>query len=633
MDDGAAVDDAPSSGPPGERAPRATGAGGPTAWSVPWWVVAALVVAPVVVLVGALAQRTWYPTGDQAQAELRMLSLPEDVPLVGAAGRIVADDGTQGNHPGPLMFWATWPLYRLLGGSSWAFAGATALVNAAGLAAAVALVARRGGRAVALGWGAVALVMVGGFGLDAVSQPWNPWVALVPFLLLLLSCWAVLDGDRWPLVLAVAGGSYALQGHAGYAPLVPPLLLLATVVLVVRERPRDRADLGAAARRLAPLPVAVLVGLVLWSGPLVDATTNDPSNVRILLESFASPDEGEEVLGLADGVEAVLQASDPLGPWARRGTGLGGSVLPGLALLGAWAVVAAVVAAARLHPTLTRLNAVLGGALVLGTIAVSRVFGALYLYTFRWIVVLVALVVLTLGWGLAVVARAQGLRVPDAPGTRRLGAVGVAAVVALSAITAAGLVGEEIPYRRAWQAETELARQVVPALEGDDRTFLVRWEDPVYLGGLGFGLVLALERGGVRVGVDPAFSAAAEPHRVLCPGEYDALVTVVTGQDGIDRWRARPDAREVGLADVRSPAEQREGERQRQALARALSTDGEVVDADQIDGRLSLIVLDPAQPPEVVALASRLVEAGVPTAAFVLDPPPAEPPAEAGNCT
>ncbi|QYG93017.1 hypothetical protein HC251_11625 [Iamia sp. SCSIO 61187] len=614
MDHEAAVDDGPASGP------------------VPWWVVAVLVVVPVVVLVGALAQRTWYPTGDQAQAELRMLSLPEHVPLVGAAGRIVADDGTQGNHPGPLMFWTTWPLYRLLGGSSWAFAAATALVNAAGLAASVAVVARRGGRAVTLGWGAVALVMVGGFGLDAVSQPWNPWVALVPFLLLLLSCWAVLDGDRWPLVLAVAGGSYALQGHAGYAPLVPPLLLLATVVLVVRERPRDRADVGAAARRLAPLPVAVLVGLVLWSGPLVDAVTNDPSNVRILLESFGSPDAGEEVLGPADGIRAVLQASDPLGPWLRGTTGVGGSVLPGLALLGAWATVAVVVAVRRLHPTLTRLNVVLGAALVLGTLAVSRVFGALYLYTFRWIVVLVAVVVLTLGWGVAVVARAQGLRPPDARGARRLGAVAVAALVALSALTAVRLVGEEIPYRRAWRAEAELARQVVPALAGDDRTYLVRWEDQVYLGGLGFGLVLALERDGVRVGVDPAFSAAAEPHRVLCPGEYDAVVMVVTGQDGIDRWRARPDAREVGLADVRSPAEQRAGERDREALARALSTEGEVVDPDQIDGLLSVLVLDPAQPPEVVALASRLVEAGVPTAAFVVDAPPEEPPSPDRAC-
>ena len=111
-------------------APADHGSAGPIDRGRAGWppaaVVAVLVVLPILVLVAALGTRTWYPTGDQAQAELRMLSLPEDPPLVGAAGRIAADDGTQGNHPGPLMFWAPWPLYRLLGGSSWAFEAATA---------------------------------------------------------------------------------------------------------------------------------------------------------------------------------------------------------------------------------------------------------------------------------------------------------------------------------------------------------------------------------------------------------------------------------------------------------------------------------------------------------------------------
>ncbi len=570
----------------------------------PWWVVAALVVLPVLVLVGALAQRTWYPTGDQAQAELRMLSLPGDVPLVGAAGRIIADDGTQGNHPGPLMFWTTWPAYRLLGGSSWAFEAATALVNVAGLVAAVALVARRVGRAGTLWFGAVALVLVGGFGLDVLSQPWNPWVALVPFALLLLATWAVLDGARWPLVLAVAGGTYALQGHVGYAPLVPPLLLVATGALVWNER---------SWRRLAPIPVAVLVGLLLWSGPLVDVARHDPSNVDILLEHFGDPDE--EVIGLGDGVEAVLQASDPLGSWVAASTGVDGSIVPGLVLVLAWAGVAVAVAVRRRDPTLTRLNAVIAVALVVGTVAVSRVFGALFLYTFRWIVVLVALEVFALGWGLATLLRE---RVPD---VRPAAPVALALVAALSVATSVRLVGQEIPYENSWRTETELSRQAVGNVD-PGRTYLVRWEDPVYLGGLAFGLVLGLEREGVTVGVDPTYSAAAEPHRVLCPGQYDAVLTVVTGLGGIETWQARPDAREVALADIRSDATRAEGERERERLAGLLGVD----DPEQVDGLLSTIVLDPSQPPEVVDLAGSLVDAGVPTAVFETPPDPADAP-------
>jgi hypothetical protein len=41
-----------------------------------WLLVALLVAIPVLVLIVTLAQRAWYPTGDLAQAELRMRSLP-----------------------------------------------------------------------------------------------------------------------------------------------------------------------------------------------------------------------------------------------------------------------------------------------------------------------------------------------------------------------------------------------------------------------------------------------------------------------------------------------------------------------------------------------------------------------------
>jgi hypothetical protein len=581
----------------------------------PWWVVAALVVLPVLVLVVALAQRTWYPTGDQAQAELRMLSLPGDVPLVGAAGRIIADDGTQGNHPGPLMFWATWPLYRLLGGSSWAFEAATALVNVAGLAASVALVARRVGRGLTLWYGAVTLVLVGGYGLDVLSQPWNPWVALVPFTLLVLSAWAVLDGARWPLVLAVAAASYALQGHVGYAPLVPPLVLVAVVALVVRDRPRGGDDLRPALRRLAPVPVAVVVGLALWSGPLVDLVRHDPSNADILLEHFGDPDE--EVIGLGHGVEAVLQASNPVGPWVAASTGVSGSIVPGLALVLVWAAVAVAVAVRRLDVTLTRLNAVIALALVVGTVAVSRVFGALFLYTFRWIVALVALEVFTLGWGLLVLVRSR--RPATVPSLLRPVAVGAVAVLGVA--MAVRVVGQEIPYENSWRTEAELSRQAVDAVDAD-RTYLVRWEDPVYLGGLAFGLVLGLEREGVTVGVDPNYAAAAEPHRVVCPGQYDAVLTVVTGLGGIETWQDRPDARQVALADIRTPEGREEGERDRERLAALLGVD----DPAEVDGLLSTIVLDPSQPAEVVDRAGRLVDAGVPSAVFETPPDPADHP-------
>ncbi|WP_421119977.1 hypothetical protein ACE2AJ_01050 [Aquihabitans daechungensis] len=451
-----------------------------------WLLVAAVCAIPILVLIVALAQRTWYPTGDQAQAELRMLSLPGDPPLVGAAGRIADEQVRQGNHPGPLMFWATWPVYALLGGSSWAFEAATALVNVAWLTLSVWLVKRRAGIGACAWYGAIALVLIGGFGLDALSQPWNPWVSLLPFAVLLLATWSAIEGDRWAPVIAVAAASYALQGHVGYLPLALPLCGVALVAPLIRwwrssparSSPDDEAD---PPRRPSwstwglPLGVAVAVGLVAWSGPFYDLLTNDPSNVSKLIANFSTP--SDPPIGLRAGIEAVFQSTGPFGSWVWGGAAVEGSAWPGKLFLLSWAVVAVVVTLRGDRPALSRFNALLAGTLLVGMFAVSRIFGSLYLYTFRWIVVIVALQIFTLGWGLAVL-----LPRPSPVVQRRLAGLAVIGLVLLSGITAVRISRQEIPYDQSWRSEQALAPAVAAELDPDTR-YLVTWDDPAYLGG------------------------------------------------------------------------------------------------------------------------------------------------------
>lgn len=565
---------------------------------------------PLLVVVVALAQRTWYPTGDLAQAELRMRSMPGDVPLVGAAGRIADDQGNQGNHPGPLMFWVTWPLYAVLGRSAWAFQAATALVNVAWLTASVLLVARRAGAAVVAGYGLVALVLIGGFGLDAVSQPWNPWVALLPFLVLLLAVWSTLDGDRWAPVVAVAGGSYAMQSHVGYAPLVGPLVLVALAWPVWRHL-REPTPVGAGARWWTPPIVAVVVGLAAWSGPLVDLATNDPHNVEKLIANFGSP--SEDPVGAQRGLEAHLRSAAPFGSWVAGGEELAGSVVPGAVLLAAWAASAVVVARSGRRPSLTRLNAVLALTTVLGVVALSRVFGTLYLYVFRWVTVLVALQVFALGWAVA-----TWLPRPSADLARRLVAVVVVSLVAGSALTAARLAGQETPYSQSWRIEQQVAPEVAAALD-PDLQYLVTWDDVAYLGGIGFGLVLDLERRGFDVGTPPRFAAAVEPHRVRCPDDYDVEVTAVTGRAAIDRWEAMDDASRLVLVDLRDDPAEYDANVER--LRAALAADGNEVTAAEAEARFNLILLAPGQSRAVVEVATELIANGVPTAVYRRDAP------------
>lgn len=589
-----------------------------------WLLIALVVAVPILVLIAALAQRTWYPTGDQAQAELRMLSLPSHPPLVGAAGRIADEQFRQGNHPGPLMFWATWPIYKLLGSSSWAFEAATALVNIAWLTLSVWLVKRRAGLGACAWYGGIALVLIGGFGLDALSQPWNPWVSLLPFAVLLLATWGAIEGDRWSPVIATAAGSYALQGHVGYLPLVIPLVGIALLAPLVRwwRTPKapspegadaDSAEnAGTASRPSAmwwslPFGVAVLVALVAWSGPFWDLLTNDPSNVSKILANFSTP--SDPPIGLKAGLHAVFQATGPFGSWVWGGSAVEGSAWPGKLFVLAWAVVAVLVMFRGERPALSRLNALLAATLLIGMFAVSRIFGSLYLYTFRWIVVIVAFQLFTLGWGIATL-----LPKPSPVVQRRLAGLAVVGLVLLSAVTAVRISRQDIPYDQGSRSVEALAPEVAAALNPSQR-YLVTWSDPAYLGGIGFGLLLDLERRGFTVGGQPQFDAALEPQRVMCSGDFDAVIHVVTGPRNIAAFEERTGLEPVATADPREHPKEWEAAYER--LQEVLAEDGNPKTPDELEAQLNGFLLNEDQPQDVHDLAATLVLGGVPSAVFV----------------
>src|SRR5688500_17178535 len=143
-----------------------------------------------------------------AQAELHVRGFFAHPPLLGAAGRL----GTiteQGSHPGPAAWFALLPAYRLLGQSGWALEASVGLVAAVTAAGAILVARRRGGWPLALLVTIALVVLVRSSGPEAFSEPWNPWLAVMPFAAFVLLVWAVVCDDRPALPWAVAAGSYA----------------------------------------------------------------------------------------------------------------------------------------------------------------------------------------------------------------------------------------------------------------------------------------------------------------------------------------------------------------------------------------------------------------------------------------
>ena len=558
----------------------------------------------------ALARPTWYPTGDMAQAELHVRGFWSHPPLVGAAGRIQNVDGVQGSHPGPALWLASWPVYATLGSSSFTLVVSVAIVHLVTLVLALWLAWRRGGLVFTVVLAACLAFVVRAGGSNVFTEPWNPWMGLLPFLVFVLSLWCLLDRDLWAAPLAVVAGSYSIQAHAGYL-LVVGGLLVAVSVAVVRAMWRDDR------RRLALWAGwATLAGAVAWLPPIVDQLRRSPGNVSILIDNFRYPDA--PYLGFGDVAEIVVVQLNLFGPWVfgpGRDSFGAVAVIGFVGLLVLWGLAIRSARSRRAAPEL-RVHALLGVAWLLAVVSITRIFGVYFEYTVRWLWLLTALVISASVWTLW-----RGRR--EWPTSNRALTAPAAILIAVTIVATVQFATRAEPTGA---SDSRIVGGLLPEIVDDlDRSerYLLRWWDPAVLGATGFGTVLELERRGYTVGVDPQFAAAALPHRVQPEASASAVLYLVLGEVSIERARNTPGLVELGGFEPRDAAGRERSAELRREIERQLTEAGQgdrIALLDAYYGQAQLLFNDPAPPPGVLELLGEYIDLRQPAVMFMAEP-------------
>lgn len=609
----------------------------PSPWRSRHLLVAVLAVAlilPLAVAVIGFRQPTWAPVLDLAQTELRVRDVgTADTPLIGLPGRI-GTGAEQGSHPGPMSFYALAPVYRLLGSSAFSLQVASLVVQGGAIVASLLIARRRGGRLLVLGVGAMLALLVTGFGVTALSEPWNPYLPVLWWVVVLLAAWSVLCGDIRMLPVAVAAGSFCAQTHVPYLVLCLGAGGVAGVAAIVYFRRGDATTRRSIVRWSL---VALGLGVVLWLPPTIDQLTRDPGNESILINHFTNPPAGEQTVGVRGSLQYVFEKLDVahLAVHQLSSPGLLVSSDParhantsrGVVFAALWGLAAIASLKLRNRPLLL-LHGVVALGVVLLIFDVSHIFGNVWYYLLLPVWGVAALMTIATAWTIAAlvgrsVSRDRRMLLERAATVTLVGVVvlfcGRLTWVAPSAQHSDELISDEL--QAVVPGTVAALEQGLGGAKGKEGRYLVAWDDAAYIGSPGYGLLNELDRRGFDVGAIAGLRVIATPHRVVSEAEATARVQLATGI-WVERWRAVPGVTQVAYVDPRTPVQQaRFAELRTEVISmlRARAFDDLV---RKVDDNLFGAAIDARvySDPEFQPRFGEMLELGVPMGVFIAAP-------------
>jgi len=492
---------------------------------------------PMVRAALAALDEQWRPTGDWAVLNLRVDDVGRLTPFVGPYSRF------GWNHPGPLLYWVLALPYHLLGGRPVALLAAAGLVNAAAVAATLALAWRRGGLPLLLATAAAVGLLGQAIGPALLRDPWNPYVTIVPLALFTFLAWSLAEGDRWMWPAAVGVGSFLVQSHVGYAVMVAAVGSAAAAIAwrrrgTVALLPPDRRG------RRALVVLTVSIAVLTWAPVMIDEVAGT-GNLTDIARYFLSSDEAPAGNAVAIG-QAARHLTLPDAPWLgdREPNGEDGAILGGhlgglVIALGAFGLALLAAAKARQWEAV-RFQGLVGVLALSGLVATSRITGPVFAYLVRWWWVIACLWWLSTLWS-AGVALTHWARIPR-PARRVLPWL-VAPLLALvvlttSARTAGAAADAATPDPSATEVLGHLLDPTVAALQGSGPVLVVPTGS--VWGTTADAVRLELERNGVEGAAPPRDAYRFGPQRSTDERQPVATVWVVSA-DAATEWTTHPE--------------------------------------------------------------------------------------------
>jgi hypothetical protein len=528
-----------------------------------------LVVSAVALVVGV--GDSYMPASDHALTELQVRDVGRHEVLVGLYSR------ADWSHPGPALFYLLAPFYRLAGGASIGLNLGALAINGAAIAGMLAVARKHGGTALMATTALGCALLLRSAGAEFAHDPWNCFVTTLPFGLAVMLAWSMACGWRWALPLGVGVASCVAQAHVGFVALALPLAAGGAVALAVRSW-RDAAapggsrgdgaevegdgaagdgtedgagegdDLGERGggfadrvRRtglVAPGLVTLGVLAVVWAPTVVDALTNEPSNLGKIVKWFREGDEGTQTV--AAGIRSIAGQFSFDAEWlgGKAAVSMGGQSPFLYSSPWPWMLVPVVVAGVALWRwggAGRRLVVTLVALLVLSVFAVVRTVGPAFDYRLRWTWMVAVLVAAAAAWAGLRAARHRSAALERG----LLGGLGVA-LVAVSAVNVYTGATAGTPQEGDSGVLTELMPAVLDEVEGADGPVLV---SDLYATGAWYvrGTALQLERRGIEARV-PAEQGQLFGDRRVDRGDA-AVELVVVANQYVDVLAADPSLR------------------------------------------------------------------------------------------